>query len=249
MRYEIKDLTPQALRARAEQIDGNYAEPRTTKRVALSYKTSMDSISPADGYAALWRGARACAWLAENSTDPSKREAFALKGIAMGREAVAKASARVESHYYLALCYARLADVRKDASRDLLREMRDCMRFACSLNDRFDSCGPHRFLGRLMVETADYPFYAMGSYSEGLNHLKQAAVLCPDYGENHLVYARALLKDGQDEEARAELEKVISSPRPPDRSAEYDSWLAEATRLLRELPGADRQEGLSPTGG
>jgi tetratricopeptide (TPR) repeat protein len=157
----------------------------------------------------------------------------------MGREAMKKDSARVETHYYLALCYAHWADVRKKASRDLVREMRDRMAFACALDEKFDFCGPHRFLGNLMIETSQYPVWAVGSFAEGLKHLKDATRLCPDYGENHLEYAKALLEDGEKEEARAELEKVLAAPRPPDRSAEHDAWISEATTLLRDLPAAE----------
>jgi tetratricopeptide (TPR) repeat protein len=239
LKYEVKELTPQALEARMKQIDDNYAEPRTPGKVFLSYETCMDSISPVNGYVALWRGARACAWLAEHVEGKAKREEHALKGIAIGREAIKKDSARVESYYYLAMCYAQLADARRSASRDLLREMRDRMEFACALDEKFDFCGPHRFLGTLMAETHEYTLYGIGTIGDALKHLKKAIQLCPDYGDNHLAYAKGLIEDGEKEEARVELEKVLAAPRPPDRSAEHDAWISEATKLLRDLPAAE----------
>ncbi len=239
LKYEVKELTPQALGERMKQIDDNYAEPRTPGKVFLSYETSMDSISPVNGYTALWRGARACAWLAEHVEGKSKRVEHALNGIAMGREAIKKDSARVEPYYYLAMCYAQLADARRDASKDLLKEMKFRMEFACSIDEKFDSCGPHRFLGTLMAETHEYTLYAIGTLGEALKHLKTAVQLCPDYGDNHLAYAKGLIEDGEPEEARAELEKVLACPRPPDRSAEHDEWISEATKMLRDLPAAE----------
>jgi hypothetical protein len=86
-----------------------------------------------------------------------------------------------------------------------------------------------------MVDTSDYPLWAVGTYEQGLEHLRKATEGCPDFGENHLTYAKALLEDGREQEARKALQKVIACPTPPDYSAEHKAWLEEATELLTDL--------------
>ena len=238
LKYEETDLTPTALADRMREIDDAYAEPRSPAKVSLSLETSIHSISNVNGYASLWRGTRACAWLARNLNDRKQRETFALKGISMGREAAHKASTNVESFYYLGLCLGAFAELKGTPPRDIVREMRDMMQMAMALDPKFDYCGPHRFLGLLMVESDAYPLYAVGTAELGLKHLETATKLCPDYGENHLVYAQALEKEGHDELARAEAEKVLESARPKDLTAEHDRWLEEANDILQGLQGS-----------
>jgi len=238
LKYEETDLTPTALADRMREVDDAYAEPRSPAKVSLSLETSVHSISNVNGYAALWRGARACAWLARNLHDRSQRETFALKGISMGREAAHRASTNVESFYYLGLCLGAFAELKGTPPRDIVREMRDMMQMAMALDAKFDYCGPHRFLGLLMVESDAYPLYAVGNAELGLKHLETAAKVCPDYGENHLVYAQALEKEGHGELARAEAEKVLQSARPKDLTAEHDRWLEEANDILQGLQGS-----------
>ncbi len=238
LKYEAQNLTPAALEERMREVDEFYAEPRFFGKVLASYETSLKSISERNGYAALWRGARACAWIALDPTESaSRRGEFALKGMAMGKEAVKKASTLPESFYYYALSLGALCDLKKDASRELLHRMRDNMKVAAAIDEKYDYCGPLRFLGELMIKTDPYPTYAVGTLEQGMAHLKRAVELCPEYGENHLVYARALADDGQADLARAELEKVMVSPKPRDRSAEHDAWLELATTLMTDLQG------------
>lgn len=236
LKYEPVDLTPQALEDRMKEADQFYAEPRSFGKVLASLETCMKSISEVNHYEALWRGARACAWIALEEKEPAeRRREYADKGIRIGREAIRRASARVESHYFYALCLGARSNLNREASRDTLHLMRDEMKIAQALDEKFDFCGPHRFLGELYIKTDPYPTYGVGSLEQGFTHLKRAVELCPDYGENHLVYATALADDGQTEQARVELSQVMKCPTPRDRSAEHDAWLTRATALLSEM--------------
>jgi hypothetical protein len=242
LKYRDMNLTESALASRIQEIDENYAEPRSPTKVQHSYELSLDSISSVNGYAALWRGTRACAWLALNDPDAGRRKKFAREGVRFGHEAIRKTSTEVESFYYYALCLAGLAKETSTPSVGLIRKLRERMEVALALDPSFDHCGPHRFLGNLMVETADYPLYAVGSLDEGLQHLEKATVLCPDFGGNHLDYAKALMGDEQLEEARSELEGVLTCPEPPDYAAEHQEWLSEAGELLTDLKAGELEE-------
>jgi len=236
--YTRTDLTPQALEERMKEADRNFLEPRTYGKVYLSYEICMDSISERNGYEALWRASRACAWIARNKNeDRSRRLHFAGKGIGIGEEATRRSSTKPEAHYYYAMCMGAMADLTRDPSKDFLREMRDAMAIALKLNEKVDSCGPHRFLGNLYVETSEYPSWALGTMEEGLAHLKRATEVCPEFGENHLAYATALIEAGDIAQARAELEKVETCPKPKDHSTEHDEWLTSAAVLLADLQG------------
>lgn len=236
--HEETNLTPEALADRMKEIDTLYAEPRYFEKVNHSYGVCLQSISHQNDYGALWRGARACAWVAlEESRPHSERRDYALKGIAIGKAAVDKASTSAESHYYLALCLAAYADMKQSASKEFLQRISYHAKMARELDPKLDFCGPQRILGRLMVDTEDYPLYAVGTAAEGLALLKEATAMCPEFGENHLVYAKALQKDDEYDQAREQLETLLTLPKPPDHSAEHEAWLKEATQLLTSLQG------------
>jgi hypothetical protein len=234
--YEEANLTQAALDERVAEIDDYYAEPRTATKVQASYETSLISISHVNGYEALWRGARACAWIALNKdVAVSRRMTYAEKGVLVGREAVEKLSARVESHYWYAHCLAALAELRGRPDSGLVRKIRDEMQLALSIDETYDYCGPHRFLGELMVKTDRYPLFAVGTLRKGLEHLKKATELCPDFGENHLKYAEGLQEDDQLDKALRAAERVLACPPPKGYVTDHDKWMERATSIIEEI--------------
>jgi tetratricopeptide (TPR) repeat protein len=236
--YESADLTPSRLEERMKDIDKAFEEPRSPGSVLLSFEKSRNSISHVNSYAALWRGTRACAWLAMNEPEHSRRKKFALEGISMGNAAARKVSNRAESYYYLALCQQALQDLRGIGfSEGLLQEIEKNLNLAIALDESLDHCGPHRQLGNLQAQVDRYPLLGIGGLDEALEHLKKSTEVCPEYGENHLAYAQLLIQAHQYDLARAQLEKVMDSRIPKDRSAEHEGWLTQATELLSNLQG------------
>jgi hypothetical protein len=235
-RIEEKNLTRTALDARIKEIDGSYAETRMLEKVQVSFKLSLDAISRENNYDALWRAVRACAWIAlDEGTPRATRLEYAMKGMSYGRLAAKKTETRVEPRYYLALSIGAYLDLKGTLNTDLIREMENQIRLCIALDEQYDYCGPHRFLGELIVRTKDFPLLNLGNLELGLEHLKRAATMCPTYGENCLFYARALIKDDQKEAAKVQLEKVIASPKLPDLTVEHDKWLKEAADLMTKV--------------
>jgi hypothetical protein len=242
--HETTDLSPAMLQARMDEIDKNFEEPRSSAKVAYSYETCRLSISRVNDYGALWRGARACSWLAVNHPDRSQRLKFAEEGAAMGRAAVRKTSTRVESFYYLALCQIALLDLSSYRKKGAVEEIETNLKIAIVLDETFDHCGPHRFFGHLLADTHDSPLLGVTSLKRkaqgvqgALEHMRKATESCPEYGENHLALAQVLIQAEQFDLARAQLEHVIASEVPEDRSAEHETWLEDANELLMDLQG------------
>ena len=237
LKYETAQLSEASLSKRMKEIDDAYAEPRTWAKVSLSLETSLLSISPHNGYQALWRGARACAWLSRNAPTESEKENFAFLGIAWGREAIRRDSTRAESYYYLGLSEGLLLERRDFKLQKFAREMKGHLLMAEQIDPGVDFCGPKRALGRLLVTARKHPTFSIGSYSEGVTYLEEARDECPTFGENYLALAEALIEAGEYERARSLLNQMVDMPGPPDHSADHQHWLARASDLLADLPG------------
>jgi len=232
----FQDLSESRLEKNMQEIDEQYAETRTTAKVELSLETSELSVSENNKCAALWRGSRACAWLARHHPDLGARERYASKGIAMGRKAIQYQSTRVEPYYYTALNLGAYAEVKAEQgfvpSKKVLHEAKYMAEMAVAMDPTYDFAGPHRFLGKLIVEAADTLTHRIAPWEEGMTHLQKAVELAPGFGQNRLFLAQAYYDDGDYELARVEAEKLYGAPPPPDYTVESEAWRLEAAKLL-----------------
>lgn len=235
--YEEAQLSEISARKRIEEIDQQFAEPRTRGRVRLSQETAQYSISRESNYGSLWRGARACAWLAGDAGSPTERRDCALDGITWGKAAVEKDSTSAESYYYLAINYLHLFDLQFRREPALARRIEENLKMARSLDPHVDNCGPSRALGFITIKMVDQPLLSFGSRSEGIFYLKEATQTCNGFGKNYLVLAKALIEIEDYAGARAALDTLVSLPSPHDHTVDHQKWLAEASHLLTDLPG------------
>ena len=229
----VAPLPVTILKERIDEIDQSYAEPRTIYRVSHSLGTSKDSVSPGNNYQSLWRGVRACAWLAVNHENPAEKKKYALEGIYLGREARQKTSVQAEAYYYSAICIGALLETIKEPRSKLLREMKYCLEVAHELDGTHDHGGPARVLGTLIVGASDYDFagFSVGSLEEGIATLEAACSKAPMFGENWLLLAKALADAEEYQRALAAIEKVFAAEIPPDYSVEHKDWLIQAQTL------------------
>ena len=233
----VAPLPVTILKERIDEIDQSYAEPRTIYRVSHSLGTSKDSVSPGNNYQSLWRGVRACAWLAVNHQNPAEKKKYALEGIYLGREARQKTSVQAEAYYYSAICIGALLETIKEPRSKLLREMKYCLEVAHELDGTHDHGGPARVLGTLIVGASDYDFagFSVGSLEEGIATLEAACSKAPMFGENWLLLAKALADAEEYQRALAAIEKVFAAEIPPDYSVEHKNWLIQAQTLKSEI--------------
>ncbi|MCZ6794122.1 MAG: tetratricopeptide repeat protein [Planctomycetota bacterium] len=235
-----KNLSPAQLAKNTQEIELYYREPRTPKKVEASLELAELSISSGNGYASLWRGARACYWLSRNVPDLAQRQRFAHKGAAMGRSAIKYSSERVEPYYYTALNIASFCEITRDKgfvpATSVLRRLLEHAKMAVALDEQFDHAGPQRFLGKFITGTSGYLMYQFGSFDDGLEHLRRAVELSPEFAQNQLFLAEALKDDGDYEGARAAIDRLFRSKIPRDHTVEHERWLREAVQLSAKLP-------------
>ena len=229
-------LDDDALAVWIEHCDELYTEPRTVEKVTASFKFALGSLTSRDGHAAAWRVLRASAWLARNHPERERRLEHGRRGIAVGLEALGRGTSEsARTHYQLALTMGAFCEVKGTCDTAFVRRMRNHAKTAQADDPGVDHCGPGRFLGKLIVETLDYPGYSLGTLEEALELLSTAVHGCPDFAENGLFLAEALIEDGDDEEAGRALRCVIASRAPADHTVEHATWVKRARELLEEL--------------
>jgi hypothetical protein len=228
-----------------------YADEEMKKDTVVAAENSLVAVEKAIGehaltviardYDALWRAARACAWLAEEFTDKKLREQFAYHGTEYAKAATALQPKRVEGQYYLGINVGLSATTKLNpfSARALVTQVRDAAVAAVKLDEHFDHGGPLRLLGSVYAKAPPWPS-SIGDNDEGKKYLSRAAQLAPDYPENHLLYGDALADDNKLKEAAQEYKQVIDAPTRTEYSHRLERWKRDATSGIQKL---GRQNG------
>jgi tetratricopeptide (TPR) repeat protein len=188
-------------------------------------------------YDALWRAARACAWLADDFSDKKTRESFAHHGIGYAKAAVALEPHRVEGHYYLGINAGLSATTKTFGAVKLVPEVRDEAKAAAKYDEAFDHAGPLRVLGSVFAKAPPWPA-SIGDNEEGQKWLSRAVKTAPDYPENHLLYGDALADDNKMLEAAREYKQVLDAPCADGYPHRLTRWKKTALDSLNKIGGS-----------
>jgi hypothetical protein len=227
-----------------------YADQETAKDSRLGAENALiavDKILASDpkSHEALWRGARACAWLAQEVTDGPHREAYSQRGMDYAKRAVEAEPKRVEGYYYLGINIGLYATT-KTFGRSLVPKVRDAAQEAVKADESYDHAGPLRLLGSVFVKAPPWPA-SIGDVDEGQKHLSRAVQIARDYPENHLLFGDALASDDHPSDAIREYKLVLSAPSQPEWAHRLERWKREAKEGIKKL--TKKSESASTGGG
>src|SRR5262249_20901834 len=105
-----------------------YADAEQAKDRPLAVENALVAADKArlgepKSYEVLWRGARAAAWLADDTDDKDRRARFAQKGIDYAKAAIDADPHRVEAPYYLGINLGLLATTKTLGAHDLVPQV------------------------------------------------------------------------------------------------------------------------------
>lgn len=221
-----------------------YADDEMKKDSIVGAENSLVALEKAIGehaltviardYDALWRAARACAWLAEEFTEKRTREQFAYHGVQYAKAAAALEPRRVEGHYYLGINTGLSATTKTISAYPMVPRVRDEAKAAARADENFDHAGPLRLLGGVYAKAPPWPA-SIGDNEEGQKYLSRAVQVAPDYPENHLLYGDALAGDDKVNEAAHEYKQVLDAPERPEYKHRMERWKRDAASAMQKL--------------
>ncbi len=187
------------------------------------------AIEPDNG-AAAWRLARALFHLAQAADERAAQ--LAAECIDVSEVARANAPDTAEVHYYASLCMGARAQAKTVEGLDLVERMLAEAKRTLELDSKILHGGAHRLLGGIYLRAPAWPA-SVGDLDAALEHLEAAVAIAPDWAENHLLLAEALLADDREDEARAALERAKA--KMADEEGWRDAWAPDVARLERAL--------------
>lgn len=174
-----------------------------------------------------WRYARVL--VREGERNDRKKDKLDLFGRAQdaARKAIALDAREPEAHFWLGAAMGRYGQTKGIfKSLSLVGSIRGEMRETLRLDPGHG--GAHHVLGEILWQV---PGFAGGDKRRALAEFEEAVRLTPDYSANYPSLAKAYLKFGEKEKARALLERLEKLGRPADPPA-YPEDLAEVRRSV-----------------
>jgi predicted Zn-dependent protease len=174
---------------------------------------------------AAWQFARACFDFADFATNKTARADIAKQGITVCRQLIARHPASAPGHYYLGMNLGQVADTKRNLTAlRMAKEMEHEFLIVCDLDEKFDYAGSDRNLGLLYLEAPS--LISIGSRTKARQRLRRTVELVPNYPENRLVLAEALLKWGDTTEAHREVKALEDLWPDARRKFSGEAWAA-----------------------
>ncbi|MDP3183529.1 MAG: tetratricopeptide repeat protein [Desulfobaccales bacterium] len=208
--------------------------PQASRALAL-YEESLPNAG-ADRPLLLAKLARVCFILGDISKD-STRQGFYAKGRTYAEMLLKEQPAGVPGHYWLALNLCGLADVGGAfQGRELLPTILEELQRSLTIDETYDQAGAHRVLGRIYFEAPGRPL-SVGDLNKSLQHLTAAVRLAPENSTNHLYLAETLLRLGNPDQARQQLEQTLKATQHAIHPGGLTDDQTTAQRRLEEMGG------------
>jgi len=193
------------------------------------------AVARQDGASAI-KAANCYAFLVKQGKDKELRLADAEKGRKLAKTAVTMLPRSGLAHYLYAYLTGLVAENNSLRGLELVPIIEREALLASDLNPAIDHGGPHRMLGELYLRAPAFPV-SIGDSARAVDHYRLAVDQDPEFFENRLGLAEALLAEEEIREACFELKKILSEM--PPNSKVNPSW-KRALELLKRL--CDMQE-------
>jgi tetratricopeptide (TPR) repeat protein len=186
------------------------------------------SRQPRD-FEAAWKLARAAYWLGGHVAASQRRKQFE-RGVAAGTQAVAINPQRPEGYFWKAANMGALAE--SFGMRAGLRyrgAIKEALETVLEIDPAYEQGSADRALGRWYHKV---PRLFGGSKDKAEEHLLRSLTYNPNSSSSHFFLAELFLERGRRQEARAELEKVLTASSGSDWAPEDAEFKARAKVML-----------------
>lgn len=227
---EKQDKTAAAeLIAQADKLYAERADLQRTREgiVLLTRALAMDSAS----YDAAWRLARLNYFLGAHTDNDAERGKAYAKGVEAARRAVKLQDGKPEGHFWLGANLGGQAEQSALSGMTSIDEIREEMEKVIQLDEGFQGGSAYMALGQVDLEA---PKFLGGDTKRAVEVLEKNL----RFGANNALYrlrlAQAYLGVNRKEDARRELDTILSMTPSPDYLPEYNDAARQARKLLDE---------------
>lgn len=180
---------------------------------------------PAD-FELLWRVARLRYRQSDREADSARASTLSKQGWDAAEAAKKANAARVEGYYWTALCagiYARNAGAVEAVRSGVAQTVLENAEQAAAIDPAYEAAGPLRVLG---CYWANLP-WPLGDTERAADYLRRAVSLAPREASNHFFLAEVQIELGEEDAAKASLQKVLDLSPSGDMRRRAQAMLAK----------------------
>lgn len=222
--------TPQELIKQADELYNEMRNMETAKEALALYRKAL--LEAENRYEAYWKIARMLYFVGSHTEDKKTRQNTFSQGVYHAEKAVALEPEKPDAYYWRGVCNGKYGETRGVLkSLSLVKPIKADMNKVLELDRSYEDGGADRVLGRVFFKV---PGFAGGSKDKSLEHLQKSKELGPEDALTRIYLAETLLDKKMVEEAKAELDYVLSMPDDPRWILDIASSKAQAQELLKD---------------
>src|SRR6185503_20162719 len=213
--------------ARAIQLYGQREDLMRIREGIVSLRQAR--TKDPGNYEAAWQLAKFNYYLATHTNDATERDKAFLDGIEAGKAAVQLQNGQADGHFWLGANYGGAAQHSAIEGLATVDDIRNEMETVLRLNEGYQDGSAYMVLGLVYLNAPAIvggdPKQAVELMEKGLRFGEPNAFL-------HLHLAEAYMKVGRHDDARKELNKILSMTPDPNYLPEYKEASNDAQKLL-----------------
>lgn len=197
------------------------------RRGIVSLRQAM--VKDPGNYDAAWKLSKFNYYLATHTEDPTERDHAFRDGIAAGKTAVQLQNEKPDGHFWLGANYGGAAEESAIQGLATVNDIRSEMETVLRLDEGYQNGSAYMVLGLVYLNAPSLvggdPKKAVEEMEKGLRFGEPNAFL-------HLHLAEAYMKVRRHDDARKELNKILSMTPDPNYLPEYKEASNDAKKLL-----------------
>ncbi len=214
-----------------QQADALYADMQdmeTAEKALSLYRQALQAAD--DKYEAYWKISRIMYFIGNHKEEKKDRQNTFAMAVYHADKAVALEPEKPDAYYWRGVNNGKYGETRGVLkSLSLVKPIKNDMNKVIELDRSYEDGGADRVLGRVFFKV---PGFAGGSKDKSLEHLQKSKELGPEDAVTRFYLADTMLAHDMVEEARAELEYVLSMSDDPRWILAVKENKAEAKELL-----------------
>ncbi len=227
----VENSSPSADRINLKKLTANKEDFNSLKS-AFEIYTRLIPNNPQD-YELRVEGADDVYYLASLSSDKYEKKNYLNTGIEWSQQAIALQPNKAGGHFYYGILTGLKAEVSGVLvglkSKDIIKEE---MEKVVQIEPGYSNGDAHLALGRWYMQV---PSFMGGSSALAKEHLQKAINLSPNSAKARVTLAELYANDYQYDQAKAEINKVLSTSLTATNSFEIKRDRADATNLLSKI--------------
>ena len=214
----------------ADQLYAQRADLNQLRRGIVSLRQAL-TVDPGN-YEAAWKLSKFNYYLATHTDDTKERDNAFGDGVTAGKTAVQLQNEKPDGHFWLGANYGAAAEHSSIEGLATVDDIKNEMETVLRLDEGYQDGSAYMVLGLVYLNAPGIvggdPKKAVEQMEKGLRFGEPNAFL-------HLHLAEAYRKVGRNDDARRELQKILSMNPDPNYLPEYKEASADAQKLLGQI--------------